>query len=201
VERSKQIDQEKQLILKNFLKNAPFDNWSISNLMKSSEGSGFAAEYALLLFPNGVEDLTKYFHQAMNNEMEEAFINNPYNKAHEKVIHLIELKFALYNKYKEAVCCLVKYNLKPQNILLAKSMLWETCNKIWYLAGDKSTDHNYYTKRGLLAAVYSSSLVYFLNDNSEDYYKTREFIRSRIANVLALGKWKKSGLDFLKKFR
>ena len=43
--------------------------------------------------------------------------------------------------------------------------------------------------------------LYFLNDNSEDYYKTREFIRSRIANVLALGKWKKSGLDFLKKFR
>ena len=28
---------------------------------------------------------------------------------------------------------------------------------IWYMAGDKSTDINWYTKRGVLAAIYTST--------------------------------------------
>lgn len=196
--RSKLIEQEKQLILASFLKNAAFDHWSEDNLKKSSEANGFTPSYALLLFPNGLEDLTQYFHQMMNESMEASFANSSYNKIHERIIHLMELKFALYNPHKEAMRCLMKYNLKPQNILSAKTMLWQTCDKIWYLAGDNSTDYNYYTKRALLAAVYSSSFVYWLTDESEDYFKTKAFINHRIQNILTLGKWKKSGLEFIR---
>ena len=110
----------------------------------------------------------------------------------------MDLKFSQYNLHKEAVCCLMKYNLKPQNILSAKSRLWETCDIIWRLAGDTSTDFNYYSKRSILAGVYSSSFVYWINDDSEGYSKTKDFIRNRIKNVLTFGKWKKSGLDFVK---
>ena len=195
---SKLIEEEKQLILKNFLKNAAFDGWSEVNLRKSSQDSGFSPDYALLLFSNGLKDLTPYFHQSINQNMETKFANSSYKKIHEKIIHMIELKFELYNLHKEAIRCLVKYNLKPQNLLLAKTMLWQTCDKIWYLAGDTSTDFNHYTKRGLLAAVYSSSLLYWLTDDSEHYVKTKSFIRNRIQNTLTLGKWKKAGVDFFK---
>ncbi len=200
MEISKSIEQEKQLILKNFLKNAAFDKWSIENLNKSCQESGFAPEYALLLFPLGIEDLTQYFHQTINEQMEAGFTDNIYTKVHEKIIYMIELKFALYDANKEAMRSLVKYNLKPQNILKAKSMLWQTCDKIWCLAGDKSTDYNFYTKRTILAAVYSASLVYWISDDSEDFAKTRAFIRNRIRNVLTFGKLKESGLKFFKKF-
>jgi ubiquinone biosynthesis protein COQ9 len=199
MERGKLIEEEKQLILKNFLKNAVFDGWTEDNFSKSVKSSGFKYEYALLLFSNGLEDLTQYFHDDLNKIMEENFLtNNVFAKIHEKIIYAIELKFSQYKKHKEAVRCLMKYNLMPQHILSAKSRLWNTCDIIWRLVGDESTDFNYYTKRSILAAVYASSFIYFINDDSEEFSKTKIFIRNRIKNSLIFGKWKKQGVDLIK---
>jgi len=177
-----EIEQEKQRILKDFLKAAAFDEWNEETLVET------AGHQALLIFADGIEGLTKYFHDTLNKTMEAQFHAIEGEKTHEKIIKMIELKFALYQPYKEAIRALTKYNLKPQNILSAKSRLWETCSKIWYLAGDKSTDYNYYSKRSLLATVYSSSLIYWLADESEDYHKTKSFIRNRIQNILTYSK-------------
>ena len=197
--RGKLIEEEKKLILNNFLKNAAFDGWTDENLLKSTEISGFEPEYALLVFSGGLEEITQYFHLSLNKSIEEEFLsNNSFTKIHEKIIFAMELKFAKYDFHKEAMRCLMKYNLKPQNILSAKSRLWETCDVIWRLAGDKSTDFNYYSKRSILAALYSSSFIYFMNDDSEGYSETKVFIRNRIKNALTFGKWKKSGVDFVK---
>lgn len=199
MERGKLIEEEKQLILKNFLKNSVFDGWTDENLSKSANQSGFKSEYYILLFPNGLEDLTQYFHNYLNKIMEDEFLaNNVFTKIHEKIIYAIELKFSQYENHKEAVRCLMKYNLKPQHILATKSRLWSTCDIIWRLAGDESTDFNYYTKRSILAAVYASSFVYFINDDSEGFFKTKIFIRNRIKNSLIFGKWKKQGVNLVK---
>ncbi len=40
--------------------------------------------------------------------------------------------------------------------------VWQASSQLWYLAGDRATDHNWYSKRALLAAVYSSTLYYWL---------------------------------------
>lgn len=186
------INSEKQLILKNFLKNAAFEEWSENCLKLANQKSGFKEGYWQLLFPNELEDLTKFFHQNINQQMREQFKECSLTKAHEKIIYLLELKFKLYQPHKEAVRALMKYNLNPKNIAAANSMLWDSCNLMWRLAGDKSTDYNYYTKRALLAGIYGSSMLYWLNDNSQDFCQTKIFIRNRINNVLSLGKLKKS---------
>ena len=185
-------NNEKQLILKNFLKNAAFDGWNETCLKLATQKAGFEEGYQHLLFPNGIKDLTKLFHQNLNQEMKNQFLDCTLNKAHEKIIYLLELKIKLYQPHKEAVRALMKYNLNPLNILTAKLMLWDSCNIMWYLAGDRATDYNYYSKRILLASIYSSSILYWLNDDSEDYQQTKAFIRNRINNILSLGKVKKS---------
>ena len=43
-----------------------------------------------------------------------------------------------------------------------------TVDAIWYAAGDSATDFNFYTKRGLLAAVYGATMLYWLDDRSPD---------------------------------
>jgi ubiquinone biosynthesis protein COQ9 len=55
---------------------------------------------------------------------------------------------------------------------------------IWYAAGDTATDFNYYTKRALLAGVYSATVLYWLDDKSEDFAKTWTFLDRRIADVM-----------------
>ena len=194
------IEQEKLLILTKFLENAPFDRWSESNLKRSSESCGFNSGYLLLLFPNGLDDLTEYFHQLLNQQMTENFLAaSPPSGISENIAHLIELKINLYNKYRKAIPMLLQHNLLPQNLYKSQQLLWQTCDQIWYLAGDRSTDYNYYTKRSLLGYVYTSSVLYWLSDESADYLETKKFIRLKIQEVLKLGKWKSSVFRFFKK--
>ena len=54
----------------------------------------------------------------------------------------------------------------PFNAPLALKLLYGTVDAMWYAAGDTSTDFNFYTKRATLAGVYSSTLLYWLNDRS-----------------------------------
>jgi ubiquinone biosynthesis protein COQ9 len=61
---------------------------------------------------------------------------------------------------------------------------------MWYAAGDKSTDFNFYTKRATLAGVYSATLLYWLNDRSAGSEATWAFLDRRIDNVMAFEKLK-----------
>jgi ubiquinone biosynthesis protein COQ9 len=58
---------------------------------------------------------------------------------------------------------------------------------IWHAAGDTSTDYNFYTKRMLLAGVYSATLLFWLNDESEDFAATWAFLDRRIGEVVRIG--------------
>lgn len=78
----------------------------------------------------------------------------------------------------------------PANAPLALKLLYRTVDAIWYAAGDTSTDFNFYTKRATLAGVYSSTLLYWLNDRSEGSEATWGFLDRRIDNVMRFEKWK-----------
>lgn len=194
------IEKEKMLILTNFLKNAPFDRWSYSNLKKSSKNCGFSISYAELLFPKGIRGLTEYFHQLMNDKMEEAYLKGPIpRKISERISYLIELKLKAYNSHRLAISSLMQYNLIPLNIYQSQKFVWQSCSRMWYLAGDQSTDYNHYTKRALLEYVYTTSIMYWLSDESEDYIDTKKFIDLKIKQVLSIGKWKDSAKRFFRK--
>jgi ubiquinone biosynthesis protein COQ9 len=61
---------------------------------------------------------------------------------------------------------------------------------MWYAAGDTSTDFNFYTKRATLAGVYSSTLLYWLNDRSPGSEATWGFLDRRIDDVMKIEKLK-----------
>jgi ubiquinone biosynthesis protein COQ9 len=55
---------------------------------------------------------------------------------------------------------------------------------MWRAAGDTATDFNYYSKRGLLAGVYGATLLFWLEDNSEERAESWAFLERRIADVM-----------------
>ena len=59
-----------------------------------------------------------------------------------------------------------------------------TVDAIWYAAGDTATDFSYYTKRGLLAAVYGSTVLYWLGDESEGRVETWGFLERRLEDTM-----------------
>src|SRR3546814_13076715 len=87
---------------------------------------------------------------------------------------------------REAVRRAIGYLALPQNALLSTRLLYRTVDAMWYAAGDTATDWNFYSKRALLAAVYSSTLLYWLNDRSEGFVDTWGFLDRRIGDVLRI---------------
>jgi ubiquinone biosynthesis protein COQ9 len=78
----------------------------------------------------------------------------------------------------------------PQNLPLALRVSWRTADLMWRIAGDTSTDFNHYTKRMTLGAVYGSTLLVWLDDETEGWSETAAFLGRRIDNVMSFEKWK-----------
>jgi ubiquinone biosynthesis protein COQ9 len=59
-------------------------------------------------------------------------------------------------------------------------------DEIYHLAGDRSVDSSWYTKRASLAAIYGSAELYMTSDRSPGFSETREFLRRRFDETKAL---------------
>ena len=56
--------------------------------------------------------------------------------------------------------------LKPENLPKTLSQLYKISDEIWYLAGDRSIDINWYNKRHQLTKIYIVTELYMLQDKS-----------------------------------
>ena len=79
---------------------------------------------------------------------------------------------------------MLKFLLRPGNILMSIKMLHENSDFIWSLSGDKSNDFSYYSKRGLLSMIYLATLIYWLNDKSEKDIATKNFISKSVDGIV-----------------
>lgn len=81
----------------------------------------------------------------------------------------------------------------PSIMLSAKplTVLWTICDHLWILAGDTSTDYNYYTKRLLLSKIYSDALLFALSDSSPLYKDTSLFLERAFDKIGLFEKAKK----------
>jgi ubiquinone biosynthesis protein COQ9 len=105
-------------------------------------------------------------------------------KIREKVAAGVRARLEAVAAHREAVRSGLSFFALPQNAAAGLGCLYRTVDAIWYAAGDKATDYNFYTKRALLAGVYSSTLLFWLNDKSEDCSATWAFLDRRIGEVL-----------------
>ena len=56
--------------------------------------------------------------------------------------------------------------LIPGNNRILFKELSKTVNIMWYIANDKSTDFNFYTKRAILLSIYFPLLIFFFNNSN-----------------------------------
>ena len=46
--------------------------------------------------------------------------------------------------------------------------IYKSVDQIWHIAGDASTDFNYYSKRLILTGIYSKLILYFFNNEDQN---------------------------------
>merc|ERR1719244_2528539 len=76
--------------------------------------------------------------------------------------------------------------ISPQVATESVGLVQQLCDDIWFRAGDTSTDYNWYSKRITLAAIYTSTEVFLLQDKSPGYTDTWQFLDRRFEDLQAM---------------
>jgi len=181
-------EEIKHKLLEKILEAVPFDGWSESALEYGAKKAGHHAGYALLVFPGGAMEALDYYlvmldKQMLARELQETRITA-------RIREVLVRRFELLAKHKLVAGRTVAYLALPWNLAQASHFVWRTVDVIWHVAGnDRSIDFNYYSKRSLLAGVYSSTLLHFLKDDSKGHKDTLDFLDRRLEEVLRVGKF------------
>jgi ubiquinone biosynthesis protein COQ9 len=183
---------ERDALLLAVLPHVAFDGWTRQALRLGAENAGFGLDEAAILFPGGVAALADHLHdwadRAMLDRLAEEGDGFEGLRVREKIARAVTVRLDLLSPYRDAVRRdLSRRALRPLS-RRGLHQLHRTVDAMWRAAGDRSTDFNYYSKRGLLAGVYASTLLVWLDDRSEGQETTHAFLERRIGEVLAFGR-------------
>jgi ubiquinone biosynthesis protein COQ9 len=181
-------ENDRARLLEAVLVHVAFDGWGEAALTAAAKNLGIPMARALNAFPGGAAEMVAFHSESADRAMIDALLREPLSELpiREKVARAIRLRLAANLPHREAIRSAATFLMMPLNGPLAARLLYKTVDAIWYAIGDRSTDFSFYTKRGLLAAVYSSTLFYWLNDKSEGATATWSFLDRRIAEVMQI---------------
>jgi ubiquinone biosynthesis protein COQ9 len=182
----------KRAVLEAALKHAAFDGFSDKALARGGEEAGADKETLARLFPDGPLSLVTLFSENADREMEAALaqLDLAPMKIRERIRVAVKARIAAIRPHKEAARRAAAFLSLPMHAALAATLLYGTVDAIWRAVGDTSTDFNFYTKRAILAGVYSTTLFRWFTDQSEDESATDAFLAARIENVMQFEKLK-----------
>ena len=142
-------------------------------------------------FPKGYESLNKELNSFINSMMDKSKKPNNFKKLrlNEKikyfVIKRLQLTHDIFDLKK-----LAKINLKSKSPNNSLKILFNISDEIWFLAGDKSLDFNFYSKRFILMNIYLNSFLYSISQKNIDLNSLENFVEKQIKAVLTFGKLK-----------
>ena len=181
----------KDLLLQAALMHVPFDGWSQTTFDAAIDDSGVERTVAESICPRGAVDLAIAYHvqgdQLMIARMAEADLDAMKYSA--RVAAAVRFRLEAVGD-KEVVRRGTALFALPMYAGDGAKAIWGTADAIWTVLGDTSEDVNWYTKRATLSGVYSSTVLYWLGDTSEDYAETWAFLDRRIENVMQIEKLK-----------
>lgn len=182
--------QKKQFeIIEAQLPLVPFDGWEWSVTLTAANSIGIDHDLCHALFPKQKADVLFAFARWADNQMLQVLdkIDPQDLSIRGRIAQAIEARLESLMPYKEAerlaVGASMSFSLKKQAI----KSVWATADTIWQWVGDTSQDYNRYTKRLLLSGVLTKVMLYWLDDNSDNFTDTRDFIRRELDKVVARG--------------
>ncbi|MFV9839045.1 MAG: COQ9 family protein [Aaplasma endosymbiont of Hyalomma asiaticum] len=197
------VDEDVVCICEETIALIPFLGVSNDTLKEACTALG--KENSLFKFPNGIRDVLSYLRRKLISHIHVTYQNkntDEISRIRDKILFLLEacigFHAALPNP-QQLIKSLVHYSMLPSNTCFAMSSVFKISDAMWALAGDQSTDFNYYTKRLTLSTTYAMSILHMSNDTSEGFAETLAFANRRIDNVIAFYKFKNGIKAFLPK--
>jgi ubiquinone biosynthesis protein COQ9 len=173
--------------------NAVFDGWTAKAVESAAGQLGIDPVKAKLAMPKRSPALIALYIEAVDRALGKDLppAKLAALKIRERIRSLVWHRLEIMGPAREAMRSGLAILAMPQNLPLALKLSWQSADTMWRLAGDTSTDFNHYTKRMTLGAVYASTLLAWLDDDSEGWSETAAFLDRRIDNVMRFEQWKR----------
>ena len=187
------LDELRTALAPDIAASAIFDGWNETALIAAAEMAGVDVDVARLAFPGSKPmDMIAAWIASVDQAMAEEWPAERLAtlKIRERIRTLVAFRLEAVAHIDEAVRRALAVMAQPQNAGTALKLGWQSADIMWRLAGDTATDYNHYTKRAILAGIYSATLAVFVNDDSEGKADTHAFLDRRIDGVMKFEKVK-----------
>lgn len=182
-------DKKDALILA-ALPHVVFDGWSLNSLRSGAADCGLTDADVSVLFPQGPRQAVRHWLDLADRQMLDDIGGADLEsmRIRDRIAFLVRTRLERWTPHREAVRRALALSVTPGFAEDGLKAGYATVDAMWRAAGDTSTDYNFYTKRGLLAAVYSTTLLVWLDDTSDGCADTWAFLDRRIADVMKVPK-------------
>ncbi|PSN64233.1 ubiquinone biosynthesis protein COQ9 [Corynespora cassiicola Philippines] len=179
-------------ILSAAIAHVPSHGFTIDALKLGAHDAGYL-DVSTNLLPRGAFDLVNYHLVRQRLALRDS-VQFPAEGKHEKkmgvgskvrALTLARLRAnePVIHRWQEALAIMAQPTFIPTSL----GELARLADEIWFLAGDKSVDGSWYTKRATLSAVYSAAEVFMTQDTSSDFIETEQFLDSRLEDIAKVG--------------
>ncbi|MCC5986713.1 MAG: COQ9 family protein [Pararhodobacter sp.] len=172
------------MLLDAALEHVPFDGWSEAAFRAAINDTGADAALARAYFPRGGLDMALAFHRRGDELMLERLARHDLASMRMRERVSLAIRARLEGADREIVRRGAVLFSLPQHAADGVRAIWNTADAIWNALGDNSEDGNWYTKRAILSGVYSSTLLYWLGDDSPGHADSWAFLDRRIDEVM-----------------
>jgi ubiquinone biosynthesis protein COQ9 len=195
-----QLKKIRYEILQDIKKHVVKNGWSEDIFLDLENNHKFTYDEIKSLFPNGYKSILEIYLKEINLKMalEAKKINLIRLRVHERIRELIILRLNIMAREKNLITKTFFTLTLPNNYKLSIKNLYNTIDEIWFLAGDNSTDFNYYSKRAILASIYTTVMIHFTNN--KDINSTYDLLNKQLKKVSKIPKIKNRIKDISKIF-
>ena len=179
------MSDSKTRILDAALMHVPFDGWSDTALRAAAADCGIDHATARALFPRGGVDMALAFHQRGDAQMAARLAATDLSalRFRDRVGFAVRARIEAAEDRELVRRGSTLFALPPYAADGARA-IWGTADLIWTTLGDSAEDYNWYTKRLTLSGVYSSTVLFWLGDDSAGAQETWNFLDRRIDGVM-----------------
>ena len=190
-EKATTLDDVRDAIVFAALPHVPFDGWTWKTLRAAAVATDFDASMAERAFASPIAAVAHFADLADRQllaDAEEATLDTLGMTA--RIAWLVRRRIEPWAGERETVRRALSLLCLPGNAGTAIRVNWRTADVLWRAAGDQTVDFNYYTKRATLSAIFAATLLFWLDDESEDNEATWDFLSRELAALKWLPKAK-----------
>jgi ubiquinone biosynthesis protein COQ9 len=182
------VQVNKKSIMKAALTYVPTYGWTYQSLALGAKTIGLPGTVHGM-FEHGPIELVDYFSCTANEQLAE-FMSGQQNLRAKTSVFLQDVITArltmiipYIHNWPQALTLMAVPSNAPKSFAIFLRMV----DDIWHSAGDRSTYFSWYTKRIILATIYSSTELYMLQDKSAGYQNTWHFLERQISALSQSG--------------